>query len=421
MLSSGVNPLLSMSSMRPNEFYEHVESTFGFEVKELLRLQGFRSASSVLHSTAHVLDFLGIDSNDPNLLSLKQMIAFHQNDGSWRMKAGVRYDVDRFLSVLNQEELDRSADSVIIPGDVLRRYPWLKSLVTYCQSDLSPNDQEGSRFILSFIGNISSNLVTSPSRYRYSEDLEQFAFALFFLAGRQGYEFIRLNLPGSLPSYSTLSSNFNQNREKIREGQFRFDSMQTYLTTANVRYVFASEDCTGVVQKVSYDRDSNSFIGLCPPLQKDGFPRVSAFNISSFTELEDALQTQKISSLVNAHMIQPITPAHQSLSPFLLSAYGTDNKFDSYDLIERWLKMFDETSKRGIRIVGFSTDCDPRYLRAMRLVTNFFASLPNFTFRNRVDSFRVDLPMEKWSWFFLDPIQLFVVFQVKEDDREAAI
>jgi len=47
----------------------------------------------------------------------------------------------------------------------------------------------------------------------------------------------------------------------------------------------------------------------------------------------------------------------------------------------------------------------------MRLTTNFFASLPNFDFRQRSDVFKIHLPTE-WKWFYLDSTQLFLVFQV---------
>lgn len=73
--------------------------------------------------------------------------------------------------------------------------------------------------------------------------------------------------------------------------------------------------------------------------------------------------------------------------------------------------MFDETIERGVRIVGFSTDCDSRYLRTMRLMTNLFSSLPNVDGRKRSDTFKISIP-KNWNWFFLDPVQLFVVFQV---------
>ena len=203
----------------------------------------------------------------------------------------------------------------------------------------------------------------------------------------------------------------NENREQLVEGEFRFDSRENHLKSMNVKYAFASEDCTEIIQKVCYDRQSNSFVGFCPPLQNNGFPRLLSFQIESFSDLETRFRTETLSSLLNVHAIQPITAQGQRSSPFLVSAYGTDNKFDSYHLISRWLKIFDESLHRGVRIVGFATDCDARYLRTMRLVTNFFASLLNFDLRKRPNVFKVDLPTN-WNWFYLDPTQLFVVFQV---------
>ena len=402
--------------MKANELYDYLESNFSVEIKELVRLQGFSSATSILDSPERLLDLVQIDSNDRNLLAIKQLVAFHQNDGTWKIKAGIQYDVDRLMSALDrmnkQKASDQSDGSIFVSADVVRRFPWLKCLVIFCQNAFSSWDRNDLTFLSSFVENISSNLVKSPNRNRYSHEIEQFVFVLFVLAGRQGYEFVRINLPGSLPCLSTLSAHFNQNREKLLEGQFRFDSMKTYCESTDVKYVFASEDCTGVVQKVSYDRHSNSFIGFCPPLQSDGCPYVSSFNINAFDEFESIFQNETISSLLNIHTIQPITPEDQHMSPFLLSAYGTDNKFDAYDLINRWLKIFDETLERGIRIVGFSTDCDARHLRTMRLMTNFFSSLPNVDIRKRTDAFKIKLP-SSWKWFFLDPVQLFVVFQVK--------
>ena len=218
--SSVANHPSNLFSMKTEEFYDYVESMFSFEIKELLRFQGFRSASAILHSTEHLLAFLDIDSNDQNLLNMKNMIGFYQNDGTWKVKAGVRYDVDRFLSLLNKEESNRSDGSLLVTADVLRRFSWLKSVITFCQNNPYSNDQRELTFLLAFIDNISRNLVTPRNRYDYSDEIEQFAFVLYLLAGWQGYEFVRINLPGSLPSLSTLLLKFNQNREKFSKVNF---------------------------------------------------------------------------------------------------------------------------------------------------------------------------------------------------------
>ena len=77
----------------------------------------------------------------------------------------------------------------------------------------------------------------------------------------------------------------------------------------------------------------------------------------------------------------------------------------------RWLKMIEECSERGIRIIGFPTDCDIRYLRAMRLITRFFATLPNISIRDDPNAFRVTIPFRS-NWFFFDSVQKCLVFQV---------
>ena len=78
----------------------------------------------------------------------------------------------------------------------------------------------------------------SPNRNRYFHEIKQFPFVLFVLAGRQCYEFVGINLPESLPGLSTLSAHFNQNRGKLLEGQFQFDSIKACFESTNVKYVF---------------------------------------------------------------------------------------------------------------------------------------------------------------------------------------
>ena len=189
-----------------------------------------------------------------------------------------------------------------------------------------------------------------------------------------------------------------QYKEKLLEGAFRFDSMKQHFESMKVKYVFGAEDCTSVIRKVCYDRWSNSFVGFCSRLQNDGFPQLSSFVIESISDLDIAFETQSLSSLLNVYAIQPIISEGQHSSPFVLSAFGSDNKVDAHHIFARWLKIFDESLKRGLRILGFSTDCDSRYLRTMRLVMNFFASLPNVDLRQSPNVYKVDVPLN-WKWF----------------------
>lgn len=55
-------------------------------------------------------------------------------------------------------------------------------------------------------------------------------------------------------------------------------------------------------------------------------------------------------------------------------------------------------------------DADSKYMRAMRLASGFFASLPNFKFHDHPHLFNIKLPSSR-SWFYLRPQQLVLFFQ----------
>ncbi|CAF4612817.1 unnamed protein product, partial [Rotaria sp. Silwood2] len=112
-------------------------------------------------------------------------------------------------------------------------------------------------------------------------------------------------------------------------------------------------------------------------------------------------------------------PSITSIDSFIAKAggkimeggYGITNKFNSIDVLRRWLWIFEHSQTSNIRILAFSTDCDPKYLRAMRLITGFFAKLPNIPVSERDDALEVKLPKEWSSWFYIRTRQLFFCFQ----------
>ena len=157
------------------------------------------------------------------------------------------------------------------------------------------------------------------------------------------------------------------------------------------QFVFAEEDCTSVIPKVTYDATLNSFIGFVPPL-KNGLPQVNTFSTESFAVLENWFSTLAKSHLLNVHMIQPITLTSNTCSPFLLSAYGTDSRFKTRDIIMRWIYIINECKNKGIRLIDFATDLDPRYMKAMHLFMGFFARMSNQQLHHNENSFYADIP-----------------------------
>ncbi|CAM2723041.1 unnamed protein product [Rotaria socialis] len=154
---------------------------------------------------------------------------------------------------------------------------------------------------------------------------------------------------------------------------------------------------------------THSFVGLVPPLI-DGIPITLHYQTDSFKKLCEWFSTEDRSHLINIHMILPITNMQIALNQLLLSALGTNNKSEAIDIIRRWIWIFKQSSLKNFRIVGFSTDGDPRHMRAMRLVTVFFATLPNIKSNSYTNAFHLKIPKE-WNWYFLSDSHLFLWFQ----------
>ena len=103
--------------------------------------------------------------------------------------------------------------------------------------------------------------------------------------------------------------------------------------------------------------------------------------------LTHSLQTHLIVSNITVH---PLLFSLNSISPYLLSAFGTDGKFTAADVSSRWRHIHQEFKSKGVHIIGFSSDCDSRYLLAMEAALGFFA---HFAFTDHPDLFSIDLPM----------------------------
>jgi hypothetical protein len=164
---------------------------------------------------------------------------------------------------------------------------------------------------------------------------------------------------------------------------------------------------------VSYDSTSNCFVGFSAPLI-NGLPSINHFQTDNFSKLEQWFDEFDKSTLVNAHLIEPLLTAASSSvhsRPFILSAYGMNNRANAIDILQRWIYIYDECKQKQIRVVGFSTDCDPRYLRAMQLSLGFFAQLSNGNLTTMdKDVLTIEIP-RTWKFFFMRSTQRFLCMQ----------
>ncbi|CAF1105723.1 unnamed protein product [Adineta ricciae] len=129
--------------------------------------------------------------------------------------------------------------------------PLLKSLVRSFERFENHNDNYEYEFMQIFIDTIISNLTKSNNHRRYGTTIKNFALSLHIIGGKLTYEFIRLNLPGSLPNLAMLNALMSSSDSKFSEGEFGFDQLEKRCNNLGVQYAFASEDATDATHLVT--------------------------------------------------------------------------------------------------------------------------------------------------------------------------
>ena len=361
------------------------------------------------NTTLDVFRFLKINSAD-TLLSINDLFAFFEQDsqdflemkrkvgitltnGTFLVKTGPTFQLNSFIGNLRtlRQSNTLAAGDVLVPSSLLDQHPALRLIIHFFDNYSSHASDSGLKFKYIVLETIISNHYSAKGRYRYPESLRNFAACLHILGGRNVYEFIRINIPGLLPSSPIVHALLDSTAHRVTEADIRYDLMVDHLSLQQTNFVFISEDCTAVIPRIVYDVHSNAFIGFTPTLV-DGLPRTNTFSTESFHELEQWFSTRHRSHLLSIHILQPINSFATDGVPFILSAYGTDNRFTTLDILMRWITIINQCDRKGVKTVGCSTDCDARYLKSMRLLMGFFADMPNQQFHLRDHAFTADVP-----------------------------
>ncbi|CAM4840137.1 unnamed protein product [Rotaria magnacalcarata] len=398
---------------RNEAFYDLVEEHCGSTVLEIIQAQDISSVDCLL-DVRNIFTFLELDSNE--LIPLKKKAGIVLNDGSFIIKKGIMYKVDVFtrsLYRLNEQHLTDSfqhfnsngSTGLIIPEILVQKFPFLLTLMNY--SNFIINSKIDFTFFNIMMNNIIKNATMDERGYRYDNIIRQFASSLYILGGRAAYEFVRLNIPAFIPSTQVIQASIISSQHYLTEGLFDFLRVRDYFSSKQSTLAFCAEDSTTIVPKITYDSKSNMFIGFSLPLDQNGLPIPSLYSTDSFSQLENWYLNESMAKLLVANLIQPLSYSSGNLSPYLLAAYGTDNTFKATDVISRWRCIYHRCKANGIRLIGFSTDCDSRYLNAMKLSLGFFG---DFIYDGHPDNFKIDVP-SSWNWFLMRNKQLFICMQ----------
>ncbi|CAF4364417.1 unnamed protein product [Rotaria sp. Silwood2] len=285
-----------------------------------------------------------MNCSEPDFLTIRERSCFQLDNGKYIVKVGLLNNLNYLLDFLKQQQqnLNVKNDSIEkYPGlsyEFINKHPLLKTLIDWYllidEDDRICDDKH--RLIKEFINAIIYNLTKPSNHFRYSDNIKDFALSLYILGGKLTYEFVRLNLPGSLPNLTMLHSLISNSNLKISEAEFRFDELQNKLKNLNIQYAFGSEDMTSVIKKIKYDSITNTFVGFPTPLAH-GIPIKEYYKTDSFDILKLWFSSIEKSSLLNVHIIQPLQSSSQNVipSPFLLAAYGTNTTTTADDILQR--------------------------------------------------------------------------------------
>ncbi|CAF3247872.1 unnamed protein product [Rotaria sp. Silwood2] len=392
-----------MMKLSHDNFYAFLQNTLNKDLCELFRIQAIRDMSSLSSITVdELIQILKFDVVELN--SLKKALGFVSVDGNFHLRLGFRNLLERLLLLVKSKK-NSSVRNLQLAHDHVEDYI-LKKLTELWNHSFSSSNEVNVPIVIPWIKNIFENFKKSKNKFSYDDHIQQFALFLLILGGRNCYEFLRLNLPGALPHISNVESLMRNQETRIIECKFRFELLEEYSRSNNCNYVFSSEDSTSSICRIDYDAQINSFVGLSSPLI-DGMPQSNFFRTDNFEQLKTWFENYNKSNFINLHILQSIVP---SAPPFILSTYGSNNKATATDVLKRWLYIYNQCLAQGVHVIGFSTDGDPRYLRAMRLCSRFFAELPNLNLLKYNDNFHIKIP-EQWSWFFMKEQQLLLFMQ----------
>ena len=97
---------------------------------------------------------------------------------------------------------------------------------------------------------------------RHDTIINQFATAIYILAGPLAYEFIYANLQCALPSLRSGETMVQSQYSHINEGVIRFDELVEHIRDHGLpNLVSVAEDATRIIRRVEYDPRTNRCVG----------------------------------------------------------------------------------------------------------------------------------------------------------------
>lgn len=236
-------------------------------------------------------------------------------------------------------------------------------------------------FLSESLSCFNQNIMRVQQGYRYTEELKLFCAYIRMVSGKLAYETMKANTQHSLPSERAVNRYIAKVQSTAIEGELRTDELVQYLTDLKLPKIVAlSEDATRIANRAQYDPQTNQIVGFVLPLGENGMPIQKSNMARSAAEMEQCFYNietrneKKIASYVNVVMAQPLV---LGIPSFCLLLFGSDAKYTTKDIENRWQFITDELKKRQIKVVTFASDSDPKFNSLMKYHINLGQSRTN--------------------------------------------
>lgn len=278
---------------------------------------------------------------------------------------GMNKGLDRFKSI--QKNTDSSAI------DIERK---LSNMLE--QTNLNDDDSQTHYFLKKLLAAADKNSQRKPGGYRYEEEIKLFAAYLRMLIGPLAYETLHRNLECALPALTSVNRYIRASNCNISEGILRCHELKIYLTEHGADLcVNLSEDATRTIGRVQHDSRTNQLVGFVLPLgDENGMPIPFQYPATNASEIINHFSGKNdISSFLNVVMAQPIDP---NIPAFCLLIFGSNNKYTSHDVRNRWKYIVNELAKVNIKVLTISSDSDPKFNATMRELSKLGSNSSQF-------------------------------------------
>jgi hypothetical protein len=193
---------------------------------------------------------------------------------------------------------------------------------------------------------------------RYELPIKQIAILIWYYCGGTGYTFLAKNLPGVLPQSLSYTKAEFLTPFPLGFNDAIFDEAFDYYRSRNYSQMMftISEDSTAVVPGMQWEEKENKLVGII---------RGKEFSApaENMKQIIDVFKSSSIACDIHVYMLNPLDPRIPS---FVIGVFPSDRKENSALILSRWKIFEDMASARKMKILGHSSDGEPKQMSAMR-------------------------------------------------------